>query len=303
MTDDLGLLVEMPNGEDACFYCDDDHPTIPHSYWRATVDPTDDIFKRGKRLTGVTTITKTLDVDPKHLLRWAARVDREGVATLVAPLILDMNAGKDVPVADLDWIMDPDDIWEKLNEAGLTFEQYRDERGTIGRNIHRYAFQALAEGEPVPFMDKLTAEEKGWARAVVAFWLDHEPKAEQVEQIMVNLNMGVAGRTDFRGELGAECEDDACPCHVLEGPGIVDAKTGGFLGASDHAQVNGYRLLSATAGFGPCEWGALLKLREDGTYQLIRAEGDSDDFVDAVSAYRAASRINGAAAKARKARG
>ena len=110
-----------------------------------------------------------------------------------------------------------------------------------------------------------------------------------------------AGRLDLRGSLGSECDDAGCLCHEAEGVGILDAKTGSIF-ESAHGQVQGYRLLSASSGFGPAEWGGLLDLNGDGTYQLIRAEGTIDDFADALVAYRAAGRIRAAARKAWKAR-
>lgn len=300
MSEDKGILIEMPSGE-AGFYCDDEHPTVPHSYWRANQKKVKGVvgWHRGRRLTGVTTATKILDVDPAKLLRWAARTNGIGVATLAAPLIMDLRDGRPYS-GELDWLLSAEDIWEALTGASLTFEDVREERSEIGRNIHRYAFQALAEGQAVPQLDVLTTEERGWAQAVVGFWLDHDPDGQLVEAILLDHELGIAGRTDFIGTLATECEDESCACHELDGRGVIDAKTGNYLAASDHAQVQGYRLLSVRAGYGPTEWGALLKLREDGTYSLIRAEGAPEDFITAVDAYRTAARIDREAAKTRE---
>ena len=291
--EDLGELVEQPNGE-ACFYRDADH-----SYWRA--NPDGDGWKRGKRLTGVTSITKALDLDPSNLLRWAARTNGIGVAALATPTLNAIAAGEP-RVGDLDWLRSAETIWAELTDAGMTFEDVREDAARVGTNIHRLVFEALAAGADVPDLAQLADDERGHARAVMRFWLDHSPAAEHVEQIVVSNSLGVAGRLDFRGRLN-RCGDSACPCHGLEGPGIVDAKTGGYLAASAHAQVQGYRLLTEAGGFGPSDWATLLQLRADGDYRLIRAEGDTGSFLAALAAYREAGRINREAGKARRARG
>lgn len=263
-------IIEMPSGLKVC-YVDDDH-----SYWRFN----EETGKRGRRLTGVTTVTKAMDIDPKNLLKWAARVQCQGFVELFQML----GQGS--------WMDSGEAVWETAVAHSMTYEDVRDAAATVGKNVHEIGFEALGKGRPVPDLDALTAQERGHVHAVMQFWLDHSPEAEQVEQIVYSERLGVAGRLDFRGTIEGR-----------EGIGVIDAKTGNFISASAHVQVGGgYPLLAEESGFGPSEWALILKTREDGTYDLIDAEGTPEDFESAVTVYRAAGRINGAAAKARKAR-
>jgi hypothetical protein len=293
-----GERVDLPNGQ-SLWYFDEDH-----SYWRHNPDT----GKRGRRLTGVTTVVKTLDHDPSNLLRWAAKTQCIGVAELYESTVV--TDGDDA----LHWLSTQDSIWRALTEHELTFEHVRDRAAKRGTNVHEIAFQALGMGRPVPDLDRLTDEEQGHAKAIMAFWLDHEPDADCVEQIVYSERLGVAGRLDFLGSING-----------YDGPCVIDAKTGKYLSAGAHAQVGGgYRLLAVEAGLADAlrdsEVGAaeglvpelhdaadritplLLQTREDGTYELIPAEGTPEQFEAAVTAYRAAGKINGAAARARKAR-
>lgn len=293
--DAKGLRVIMPSGV-GVYYVDEDH-----SYWRMRPDN----GKRGTRLTGVTTITKALDIDPEGLMRWAAKTNGIGIGDLVRPVLEQLRAepGDITLVEGLAWLEDHETLWARLEDAQLTYNDVRDRAGTVGTNVHELAFRALAAGKPVPDYDDLTEAERGWARGVVEFWLDHDPETGLAEQILVDPELGVAGRTDWLGKLRATCTDELCLCHeVVSERGCIDLKTGGYLSAAAHAQVHGYRDLAATSGLGATTWGGLLQVDEGGSYRLIRAEGGVLDFHNAVAAYRSAGAIDREAGKAREAR-
>lgn len=269
--------IDLPSGS-SLWYVDADH-----SYWRHNQKT----GKRGPRLTGVTTVTKVLDHDPSKLLTWAAKTQCIGIAELVGPMLLG-----EVDVEEYAWLASKDSIWRQLERAGLTFDDVRDRAATVGTNVHERALQALALGRPVPDLDAMTPRERGLSRAVMAFWLDHSPVPYEVEQIVYSERLGVAGRLDFRGALATR-----------EGVGVIDLKTGNFISAAAHSQVGGgYPLLAFESGFGESEWALILKVTEDGGYELIPAEGSREGFELAVAAYREAGRINREAGQARKAR-
>ncbi|MGH2955104.1 MAG: hypothetical protein ACRDK9_14015 [Solirubrobacterales bacterium] len=273
---DLGELIELPNGT-RLYYRDDDH-----AYFRCKPDG-----GRSTRITGVTTVCKPLDHDPDRLLSWSAKTQLIGVAELVAPVLLDFDGDS----GSLNWLTSQEAIWRALEDAELTFEHVRDRAAKKGTAVHREALQALALGRPVPNLEALTADERGLARGVMAFWLDHEPQANQVEQIVYSERLGVAGRFDFRGQIKGR-----------EGVGVIDLKTGNFISAAAHAQVGGgYPLLAEESGFGPSEWALILKVSESGAYELIPAQGTPAGFEGAVSTYREAARIDREAGKARRA--
>lgn len=282
--------VELPSG-DALWYIDDDHPSqqMRHSYWRHNPKT----GKKGTRLTGVTTITKVLDYDPSRLLNWAAETQCIGIAEL---FLADPD--------DTTWLASKEQIVQALREASLTFDDVRDLAATEGTNVHKIAFQALAMGRDMPDLDALSERERGLAYAVMAFWLDHDPEAAQIEQIVYAPTLGVAGRLDFRGTLD-RCDNEDCHCHRLDlsEPGVLDLKTGGFLSAAAHAQVGGgYPMLAELSGFGNSGWAVILQVRDDGTYDLVPVRGTPAGFAGAVETYREAGRINREAGKDREAR-
>jgi hypothetical protein len=279
-----GEFVTLPSGS-SLWYFDADH-----SYWAHNPKT----GKRGRRLSGVTTVVKPLDYDPKNLLRWAARTQCEGIARLYL---------QKEDAESLHWLSSADAIWRELEDYGLTYDNIRDQAGREGTNVHVLAFQALAMGRPVPDFEALSEREKLLAQAVSAFWLDHAPNPSQVEQIVHSERLGVAGRLDFRGSLAARCDTPICACQDIEGEGVIDLKTGGFISCAAHAQVGGaYPLLAEESGFGPSEWAAILQVFEDGSYELFKAEGTPESFECAVKAYRESGRIKYQAGKAREAR-
>jgi hypothetical protein len=283
--------IDLPSG-DSLWYIDE-HPTDPkqnHSYWRHNAET----GKKGRRLSGVTTVVEALDIDPKNLLKWAAKTQCEGISLLYLE-----SEGEEF----LHWLSNAEAIWRELKDHGLTYDQVRDRKGKEGTNTHVLAFQALAMGRAVPDFAQLNEVEREKARAVAGFWLDHEPDAAQVEQVVYSEALGVAGRLDFRGTLTAECDNHICACHEAKGIGVIDLKTGGYIAESAHAQVGGgYPLLAEQSGFGKSKWAAILQVFEDGTYQFFNAEGTPEIFERTVQTYRDASSIRSASMAGWKAR-
>jgi hypothetical protein len=274
-----GERIELPDGT-GLFYVDEDH-----SYWRRKPDGS-----RGARLTGVTTVVKPLDFRPDNLMRWAARLNGEGIAELVSPAL---SAEPDTIPDALSWLCSAESIWEALVEAKLTYEHIRDRAAERGTNVHELALKALAEGKAIPNLAEFSQEERGYAQAVLAFWRDHDPQPTHVEQVVCDSELGVAGRFDLRCGFGSASSPG--------GVGVIDAKTGGYISEGAHAQVAGYRLLAERCGIGRTDWGLILKLNPDGTYELIDVEATAESFLLAVKTYREAARIAREARKARKA--
>jgi hypothetical protein len=279
-----GEHIVLPSGQSVWYFHED------HSYWRH--NPV--TGQRGKQLSGVTAVCKPLDYKPDSLMRWAAEKQCEGVA-----MLYEQSDGEEF----LHWLSNAKAIWRELKDHGLTYDQIRDKKGEEGTNAHVLAFQALAMGRPVPDFDALSKRETQLAKAISLFWLEHDPHASQVEQIVYSERLGVAGRLDFRGRLKARCDNPICACQEAEGPGVIDLKTGGFISVAAHAQVGGgYPLLAEESGYGESNWAAILQVFDDGTYEFFKAESSPECFESAVATYRHAGKTNYRAAKARGAR-
>jgi hypothetical protein len=291
---------KMPSGA-VCFYKDHDH-----SYWEGRKakkkSAPDGEWSGSGRLTGVTTVVSPFDWQPNNLMAWAVRINLEGVAQLVERESDEDEQGNAIVGAS--WLTDAGRIKERLRVASLTDEDVRDAAGDRGTNVHLHTLNAMAAGAQIPSYDELTDVERGYAGGVVQFWLDHSPETLQAEQVVCDLGLRVAGRLDFRGMLGSRCDDKLCPCQGINRKSIVilDLKTGGYINAPAHVQVAGYDHNARVSGFGPSERRLILKVKEDGTYQLIESHATREDFLTAIEIYRRAAEINKAANKDRKAR-
>lgn len=260
----------LPSGE-TLVYRDRDH-----SYWKElVVKPNGEQAGKG-RLTGVSTVVGPMDWQSDNLMGWAARLDREGVAALAADAF-GLDELSDV-LASLRWLSSGEAIGNALDNAHLSWRLARDAAATRGTAVHTHALNALASGEAVPAFDQMTGEERGYAEGVTAFWLDHEPKVIAAEAVVADLELGVAGRFDLLAEIDGRVV-------------VLDAKTSKYLSAKFVAQIAGYALLLERSGYQKPETGAVLQVREDGSYSLIEMEIVEDDFTMALSVYRRAAEI------------
>lgn len=249
-------LIKLPSG--ARLYYQDDN----HSYWRCNPNG-----KRGRRLSGVSTVVKPLDFRPDNLMNWAVRLAYEGVSRAFA--------GEQVPD-------DPHKLRVRLTELRLNWESIRDDAATRGTNVHERMLHALALGGDIPSLDDLEPHERGYGQAVMKFWMDTRPNVLQAEQVVLSDELGVAGRFDLRAEI-----------KELPGTTLLDAKTSAWIGATAHAQIAGYDQLAEECGIGESTHLRILQLRDDGTYALIPCFSDRSTFVDALKTYRNSGQING----------
>jgi hypothetical protein len=283
LLDHEGFECHVMPDETAVFYRDPDH-----SYWRDVKAKPDGSVSGAGRLTGVSTVVKPLDFNPDGLLGWAARLTCEGVAQLAA----DGREGEDpddIRTA-LAWLDSGESINGALKAANLTWADLRDQAATRGTNVHLLALHALARGAAVPDFDALTEEEQGYARGVLAFWHEHEPEPFQSEQVVWSATHGVAGRLDLRCGLDADLV-------------LLDAKTAtsDFVPAKHHGQLAGYELLAVECGFCPTDRQVMLRVDADGGYELIDSTAGPEDFLAALTVYRASARISRESKAARKA--
>lgn len=259
---------DVPNGT-VFFYRDSDH-----SYWRELAPKKDGTISGKGRLTGVSTVVGPMDWRPDNLMGWAAKLELDGVCQLMR---------LDGVAVSFD---SAESLRDSLKDHGLTWRDVREQAAYRGTNVHQHAMHALAKGKQIAF-DELTREERGYAQGVAGFWLDHEPDVIAAEAAVCDLELGVAGRLDLLCRIGGE---------VL----IVDAKTSGYLSAKFSAQLAGYAMLAQVSGYEAPTGGAILQVREDGTYRLVRVPLDHADFTAALEVYRREAEIKKQLRKAEK---
>jgi hypothetical protein len=298
----------MPNGSE-CWYRDSDH-----SYWlgvepKRKRDPEGD-WKGVGRLTGVSTAASPFDFQPDALMRWAAKTNGIGIAELVNCALNMCDEDPTLNLRDeLTWLLDAETIWKALERDSLTFNDIRDQAAERGTNVHKHSLYELALGKPVSAHDEMTEDEQGYARGVEAFWLEHMPETFQAEKVVLDAELGIAGRFDWRGRLQARCGRPTCPCRAIQIVGednpsmlLLDAKTSGFIPLKHHVQIAGYGHCCEVCGIGSCDAAWILQVDGDGGWELVPGQATAEDFMGAVDVYRRAARIDSAAKADRKIR-
>ena len=270
---------EFPN-DTRIFYRDADH-----SYWR-DVNLSGPKITGSGRLTGISTVVAPLDFRPDSLIAWGARTDHAGIAALCAEGLGCDTA--DEMRAALSFLRDAEGIGEALAGAGLRWQDTRDQAADRGTRAHVLALEALAAGRPVPDFEGIPEEERGYAQAVAGWWLDTEPLPVCSEQVVADLDLGIAGRLDLV---------------YLDGNGrtvLGDLKTSGHLSAKFAAQAALYAHCYRESGYGHIDRIEIVQAKPDGTYTQLRVECTEEDALAAVECYRASGRVNGQLRRALK---
>lgn len=258
---------DLPSGE-TVFYRDRDH-----SYWTGYDEGTG---KCSGRMAGVSTVAKVFDLDVFGAASgWGAKMTREGIAILASDAQgLD---GDDLRAA-LAWLNSADGIAEALADARLRHTDKRDEAAGRGTAVHETVLHALASGAVVPDMDSLSEDEKGYAQAVIKWWLNVDPAPELSEVLVADVGSGIAGRFDLVANIKGKRT-------------LIDLKSGAAVRVSASAQLAGYQALMERSGYGPVDTSMVLLARADGSYVVSPGRAGPEDFWRAVKVYRKAGEI------------
>lgn len=251
-------LYELPREGYALFYKEDGH-----AYQR--VNPKG---KPGKRWTSVTTICNAHPDRPDGLMRWVEKLTLEGVARLAS--------------AEVGMPTDPHVLRYELEQHGLRWEQIRDAKGKIGKDIHLDVLEALAAGRDIPDLADLPAEQRGYGQAMLKWWLDRDPQPLSVEQIVLSLDHEYAGRLDLRAGVSGLLRDDPVDGETW----LVDIKTGKHIMPKFHIQAEGYELAADECGVGETDRRMIVHLKPDGTYNEIESVATAADFLRALASHR-----------------
>jgi hypothetical protein len=281
-----GGLITFPNGE-AIFY---DDPS--HAYYRArwvpdmTVDRTPagkpisgegGEWKRGKRLTGASTLAKVANYNADRLLAWKEKVTCEAIASEVRAV------WSDISTTPTNWLTDSSSILKRIRDAGTDADSVRDKKATLGTNVHT-VLEGLAGVCDMPNVDELPDEEKGYARAVMRWWEFRRPDVLNAEQFVYHAEHGYAGRFDLR-------------CKFLNekmwsyNQYLVDLKTSNYIGPSYHVQLALYELAARACGVGATDHQMVLQVKPDGTYREVWSRATAEDAESAIAVYRGVARI------------
>lgn len=274
-------LIELPNGSHI-FYDD-----ASHAYYRARLDGQK--FVRSTRLTGCSTLCKPYNFNADRLLSWKERMTCEGIAALVEADVAANAAVQHIEgwcPPDHEWLLSSGTIRDRLRLEGVTADDARDRKATLGTNIHS-VLEALAGIGDWPDLNAMPPEEQLYAKAVMSWWETRRPQVLQAEQFVYSEAYGFAGRFDLRANLkyeGPEGES-TWPC------ALVDLKTSSFIAPSMHVQLALYELGAKECGIGSTVFQLVLQVKPDGTWREVLSKASEKDALSAIDVYRGAARI------------
>lgn len=236
---EYGELHTFDNG--SIYYRDEDH-----SYWLAKEDGA-----RGKRLASVSTLVGPYSGDPEFLMRWAATLTLEGVATLFK--------GERVPDT-------ADALLERLVAQEMSFTHLRNQAADRGTLVHEH-HEAMAGIRHFPSLDDASDRELAMVEAVTDWWGQRQPEVLQAEQVVFSSKHRYAGRFDLRCEIDARV-------------GLCDLKTSGRIYPKYFVQLQGYECAAKECGIGGSDYQFILQVNEDGGWREILCDSDFIGTVD-----------------------
>lgn len=209
----------------------------------------------GEKLVSVTTVLGCLD--KPGLIYGAEKVTIAGAIALAK----DGRLPSAVPGA-----------LSRMKAEELRFWQVwgkKAERGTLAHDD----LVALATGAPLPDLDELEPEQRGFARGIANWFADARPRVIEQEQMCASLEHGYAGRPDLY-----------CTIPTLHPTArfLIDLKTTDELPRDQYdnlkppypemlLQLDGYEPARVESGYEPADYGGVLRV--DGS-------GETDLFVD-----------------------
>jgi hypothetical protein len=225
----------------------------------------------GEKLVSVTTVLGCLD---KPGLKYAA--EKLGVQ---GAIILAQDGRLPASV---------DGALSRMKAEDLRFWQVWDKKKDRGTLAHEDLL-ALATGAPLPDLDALEPEQRGFAQGVAGWFADARPVAIQQEQSVASVEHGFAGRHDLY-----------CTIPTLHPTArfLLDLKTTAELPRDRYEnvkapypemllQLGGYEVARVESGYEPSDYQAVLRVDSTGATDLFVTVVDPSLYLGVLGAYKA----------------
>lgn len=225
----------------------------------------------GEKLVSVTTVLGCLD---KPGLKYAA--EKLGVAGAVA-LAKDGRLPATV-----------DGALSRMKSEDLRFWQIWGKKSDRGTLAHEDLVK-LATGTPLPPLDDLEPEQRGFAQGVAGWYADARPVAIEQEAMVASVEHGFAGRPDLY-----------CTIPTLHPTArfLLDLKTTEELPRDRYENVKapypehllqlaGYEVARVESGYEPSDYQAVLRVDASGATDLFVTVVDPALFLGVLGAYKA----------------
>lgn len=215
-----------------------------------------------EKLRYVPSVSTVLDKAlSKNLSGWAER-------NAVAGCLEVMRAEPEQAVEE--WSVD--EALTYMQHLNLRWWQKREQAALRGTSVHA-AFESLGEGK-IPKLSNFPVHERGYLRAVFAWWSEVEPEVDHNEVMLASNEHGYAGRTDLVAKVDGR-------------RGIIDLKTSKAVYESHHFQLAGYRLALRESGYGEVDFTAVIRVGDDGTYEFRESWATEEQWLALLRSYYA----------------
>lgn len=234
------------------------------------------VTRDGQR-TRVPSVTTILDcLDKPALNRWKCRVTATNALALV----------REFPAIVND--VEPDGMHDAMCTHAVDVDSESRKAAQRGVDIHT-VLQRYAETGDAPNLADHPPEHRGFIRGLVGWLLADDPQPEAIEQLVAHPEHRYAGRFDLRATIrGRSC--------------LVDLKTNreGRVYREAHLQAVGYGMAELECGGAPLDEVVLVGVGAQGTFERVRGQGRSADWLAIVEIYRRLQRLDIALREARQ---
>lgn len=246
----------------------------------------------------VPSVSTVLDVLEKGGLSWwGMKVGVEGIQSLVREGLDKFRINDETA---LEYLTEStvDQLVDDLKAAQLTVNHVKGKAADRGTNVHT-ALERYAETGVIPDPKFYPENERGYVAGLVAFLQDAHPNILESE-LMVASTDGWAGRfdtlanLDFAGDVVIKTYPKRQPKRAaVGGVWLLDLKTSKNVYASHKLQVGGaYRHGLEECGYGTADHAGVLRVTDDGRYELIESDATYEDFLSVLETYRVIQRLS-----------
>jgi hypothetical protein len=209
--------------------------------------------------------------------------------------------------ADMVLERDPDLVVQMLTEHKLTVNHDFGKQATKkGTNVLR-ALEVFAETGVVPDPQFYSEDERGFIQALVKFINDAHPHTIHSELMVASVADGWAGtldwvvNLDFAGQVVTKTYQKKAEVRSsVSGSWIIDAKTSSEKPGKPKTVYPSYKIQGRAyeRGFTECGYGVVdhfgvLRLTNDGRYELVPSDATYSDFLAVKEVYHILERIKG----------
>lgn len=177
-----------------------------------------------------------------------------------------------------------------LEREGLDWREVRDEAGERGTSAHSIALDVLTGRQRR--LSSIEEAHRPYGQAVMRWVADRRPEPHLTEALVASVEHGYSGRFDFYGDVGGAAVR-------VDFKSVTDWKDdrGGNRYppyAENVLQLDLYEGAAVESGYPPADYGLIVRLGPDGTYDEAPFELDPDRGLAVLGAYRAKSRADAA---------